>query len=114
MPALEVPAVPVSWREQILSKDGPHPTVRLVLLGIDAFMASGQPRITHGELSELTGLSVRTIVTSVQKARISGWLVTVKPRGFGRAWAGYQYEQTIPSGNMHDHVRNGTTSCNPA
>lgn len=88
------------WREAVASEYGPKPAlIRLALLALSLHVESSgsdRARVRHVALAMATGLARKTVSLHLLRAIEGGWIKRAHPRGFGRAWASFEYELVIP------------------
>lgn len=89
------------WTGAILSDSGPALAMtRYVLLALaEQMRRDGSPttRVVMEEFAARSGLSRPTVMNHLRAASAAGWLTRGRPRGFGRAWASYEFTAVLPT-----------------
>jgi hypothetical protein len=87
-----------NWRKATISKCGPKPTTRLLLLTLSVHMDGngGSCFPSTRKLAEETGLSERTVCTHLEIAEKEGWIKKMKQGLTGRSWKRHSYQAAIP------------------
>ena len=89
------------WEDAILAKDGPHATIRLVLVTLSCRMSLDGDKAYPSTkvLADRTGLTEQTVCARLKEAAEAGWVRRLirPPKGRPRTGRpGYQYLPAIP------------------
>ncbi len=86
-----------NWQKAVISEHGPDKTTRFILLVLSIFMdMKGICFPSTVSISEAAGVSLRSVITHLEKAEQSGWIKKMVAGFNGQGWKRNKYTAIIP------------------